>query len=320
MIPSKYIPIFSTLAVCVILYLAGAILYPEFLSAQVVANFFIGNSVLGIVAIGMTFVILSGGIDLSVGSVMALSSVIVAVLIREYNFPVPLAILASLAAGSLFGCLMGTCVITFGIAPFIVTLAGMYLARGLTFLIRMESVPIENPLHLQISGWSFQPVAGLTIPITVIVFMFVMIVAVLVSIYTKFGRNVYAVGGNEDAALLMGLPIGRTKVLVYTISGFCSALAGVVFTFYASNGNPSAGLGTELDAIAVVVIGGTLLSGGVGYVFGTLVGVAIFGIIRTGLNFQEGISSWWLKIIIGILLLFFILLQKFLARGSETKH
>jgi len=129
-----------------------------------------------------------------------------------------------------------------------------------------------------------------------------------------FGRNVYAVGGNEEAAMLMGIPVGRTKVLVYALSGLCSSLAGVVFTFYGSSGNPSAAVGMELDAIAAVVVGGTLLSGGVGYVFGTLIGVLIFGIIQTGIVFDGRLSSWWTRVVIGALLLLFILLQKLFAR------
>ena len=208
---------------------------------------------------------------------------------------------------------MGCVVRWFGVAPFIVTLAGLFFARGLALVLCERSLNIDDALFKAIASWHV-PTGGVGIPITALLLLAVVAVGIYVSAYTAFGRNVYAVGGNEEAALLMGVPVGRTKVLVYTLSGLCSALGGIVFAFYSTSGNPRAGVGMELDAIAAVVVGGTLLSGGVGYVFGTLIGVLIFGIIGTAIDFQGTLSSWWTKVAIGLLLLLFILLQKLFAR------
>ncbi|HUT35035.1 MAG TPA: galactofuranose ABC transporter, permease protein YjfF [Planctomycetota bacterium] len=315
----KHIPLLSTVGVCVLLYAVGAVRYDGFFSAQVFVNFFGDNSFLGIVTIGMTFVILSGGIDLSVGSVVALSSVLMAVQMQLWGVPPPVAMAVVLAAGTAFGLGMGSIVRWFGLPPFIVTLAGMFLARGLGFMLHIESIPIANPLYKAVTTWGLE-LPGARVPATALVFLAVVGVGIYLSTSTVFGRNVYAVGGGEEAALLMGVPVGRTKVLVYGLSGFCSALAGIVFTLYGSSGDPRAGLGMELDAIAAVVVGGTLLTGGVGYVVGTLVGVLIFGIIQTGITF-ENLNSWWTRVAIGLLLFLFILLQKLFARpGQRAAH
>ena len=144
----------------------------------------------------------------------------------------------------------------------------------------------------------------------------IFLLALFVAHYTKFGRFIYALGGDEQSATLMGLPVARTKVLIYTVSGFCSALAGVVFTFYMLSGYGLHAVGMELDAIAAVVIGGTLLTGGVGYVAGTLFGVLMLGIIQTLISFDGTLSSWWTRIVVGVLLFAFCLLQRLLSRRS----
>ena len=454
-ISQKHIPLVSTVVVYAILYAIGSLAYDGFFSLRVFVNFFTDNSFLGIVAVGMTFVILSGSIDLSVGSVLALSCILMAVLMdgprmfhesdirdlpgfvaklktpgedrfarirgaRSFEddvswyfrhhlsittrrlldespvaythklrktlaadidrvihkhdsgfppwlptvwnkdpaiaetielppsvtrsvrvkhlfllrafpdllrdsgmkhpvLPIPLAILIVLALGTALGCGMGWVIRAFELPAFIVTLAGMFFARGLALIIRDQALSIKNPFYSWITDWGID-VGEARIPVTAMVFVAVVLVAVYISVWTRFGRNVYALGGNEEAALLMGLPVGRTKVLVHALSGFCAALAGVVFTLYGSGGNASAAVGMELDAIAAVVVGGTLLSGGVGYVFGTLVGVLIFGIIQTGISFQGTLSSWWTKVAIGVLLLFFILLQKLFARPGARSE
>jgi len=314
----KHIPVLSTVAVFALLYGIAAVRYESegFFSLQVFVNFFGDNSFLGIIAVGMTFVILSGGIDLSVGSMLALSSILMALLMEEAGVPPPVAMVLVLASGTTLGFAMGALVRFFGLPPFIVTLAGMFFARGLGFVLHIESIPIQNGFYRAATTWGLA-VAGARVPITALVFVGVVAAGVYLSTRTTFGRNVYAVGGGEEAALLMGVPVGRTKVLVYGLSGFCSALAGIVYTLYGSSGDPRAGIGMELDAIAAVVVGGTLLSGGVGYVVGTLVGVLIFGIIQTGITFEGTLSSWWTRVAIGALLLVFILLQKLFARPAE---
>jgi len=310
----KHIPLLATVALCLLLYAVGAVRYyhQNFLSLQVFVDLFGDNSFLGIVAVGMTFVILAGGIDLSVGSVVALSSTFLAVQMEKWGVPPPLAMLAVLLAGALFGLAMGCVIRFFGLPPFIVTLAGMFLARGLAFMVRMGSLPIDNAFYQAATQWGLA-LPGARVPATAVVFLAVVAAGVYLSTCTVFGRNVYALGGSEEAALLMGVPVGRTKLIVYALSGLCAALAGIVFTLYGSKGDPSECMGMELDAIAAVVVGGTLLTGGVGYVLGTLVGVLIFGIIRTGITF-EALNSWWTRVAIGLLLFAFILLQKLLAR------
>jgi len=319
-IPRRHRPLLASLLVFIFLYAAASIRYYEdgFFSWQVFLNFLVDNSFLGIIAVGMTFVILSGGIDLSVGAAMSLSSIVVGVLIMDHDWPPQLAMPAALALGTLLGAGMG-CVIHFaGVKPFIVTLAGMFLARGLGFLIHLESIGIDHPQHLNLQMLAIPLAGGHVLPITAVIFLVVVLAGAYVARYTAFGRAVYAIGGNEEAALLMGLPIGRTKVAIYALSGFCAALAGIVLTLDTSSGSHIEGIALELDAIAAVVIGGTLLTGGVGSVFGTVIGVLIIGIVVTVITTYEGVfSSGLTKVAIGGLLLLFVLLQRVLTRGSH---
>jgi simple sugar transport system permease protein len=305
----RNIPFLATAIVCLLLYLAGCLRYRGFSSPGVLVNFFGDNSFLGIAAIGMTFVILSGGIDLSVGGMVGLVSVAFALLIEKGHIHPVVAVPMILLGGILFGAGMGFVIHVFGLPPFLVTLAGMFLARGLAYFLKLESIPISHFLDA-ITRTVRLPMGSLELPATALIFLATFALAFGVAHFTTFGRNIYALGGNEQSAVLMGLPTGRTKISVYAVSGFCSALAGIVYCLYTFSGNPSAGMGLELDAIAAVVIGGTLLSGGVGYIAGTLIGVLIFGIIQTGLSFEGTLSSWWTRIAIGLLLLLFILLQK----------
>lgn len=316
-LPVRYGPVAATALVCGILYSAAAIRYPGFFTLRVLVNFLADNSFLGIVAVGMTLVIISGGIDLSVGAVMALCSTTMAYLMTVHNVEPIVTIPIALAIGTCMGFGIGCTVRYLKLEPFIATLAGMFLARGIAEIITPTSIPIQNDFYSRLGSMGIA-FGGTHLPITAMIFLAVVAAGVFTAAYTPFGRNLYAIGGNENAAVLMGLPVGRTKVLVYTICGFCSALAAVVFTIYQSAGNPVAGMGMELDAIAVVVIGGTLLTGGSGSVFGTLIGTLIFGIIQTGITFQGNLSSWWTKVAVGLLLLLFILLQKTLSKRADS--
>ncbi|MGD8453495.1 MAG: sugar ABC transporter permease YjfF [Phycisphaerae bacterium] len=311
----QHVPLVATTVVCLLLYGAASLRYDGFCSWAVLLNLFRDNAFLGLAAIGMTFVILSGGIDLSVGAMVGCTSILLATLMQRCELTPFVAIPAVLMFGAALGLGMGAVVHFFGLPPFLVTLAGMFLARGIGFVIDMETVSIRQPLYDWIDDVSFT-----FFPIMVIVFLAALLAALYVAHQTRFGRAVYAVGGSESSALLMGLPVGRTKVGVYTLSGFCSAMAGVLYTFYTSSGNPNAGTMLELDAIAAVVIGGTLLTGGVGNVFGTLIGVLIFGIIQTAITFEGTLSSWWTRIAIGGLLLAFILLQKLVQSGAAGRR
>jgi ribose/xylose/arabinose/galactoside ABC-type transport system permease subunit len=315
---SKQVPLAATIVVFLLLYGAASLRYDGFSSPTVFVNFFADNAFLGVAAIGETFVILSGGIDLSVGALIGFTSVLVAVLIEQYHVHPALAVMLALAAGAVFGRGMGYLIRYYALPPFLVTLGGMFLARGLGFVISLQSIPITDPAYARVSGMRLPVGPSVSVPMTAVIFLAVVAVAVYVSQYTRFGRNVYAVGGDERAGVLMGLPVGPTKVWIYTVSGLCSALAGVVYTLYSSSGYPNAAMGLELDAIAAVVIGGTPLTGGVGYVFGTLMGVLIQGIIQTAIMFQGTLSSWWTRIAIGLLLLAFILLQRILSARTRT--
>jgi simple sugar transport system permease protein len=300
------------------MFAAGSFRYTGFFSLQVLLNLLIDNSFLLIVAVGMSFVILSGGIDLSVGSVIALTTMISASLIQQQGWPPAVVIPLVLIIGSLFGYAMGAIIHYFKIQPFIVTLAGMFLARGLCYMISINTITIDNPFYTAVAQTKIPLPGGSFVSISVIIAIVVVIAAIYVAHYTRFGRNVYAVGGSEQSSLLMGLPVAKTKIMVYTLSGFCSALAGVVFTFYMLSGYGLHAVGLELDTIAAVVIGGTLLSGGVGYIAGTFFGVLIQGVIQTIISFEGTLSSWWTKIVIGLLLCVFILLQKVLSARRST--
>ncbi|REJ12445.1 MAG: sugar ABC transporter permease YjfF [Paenibacillaceae bacterium] len=320
MVDRKYVPLLVTIGLFILMFLAGSLRYPGFFSLQVFMNLLIDNAFLLIVAVGMTFVILSGGIDLSVGSVVALTTMLSASLITEAGWPPAAVIPLVLAVGILFGWMMGAIIHYFQIQPFIVTLAGMFLARGLCYVISINTITISHPFYTRMALAKIRLPGGSFISISVVIALLVVALAVYLAHYTRFGRNTYAIGGHESSAVLMGLPVGRTKMLVYAFSGFCSSLGGVVFTFYMLSGYGLHTVGLELDAIAAVVIGGTLLTGGSGYVIGTFFGVLIQGVIQTIITFEGTLSSWWTKMVIGLLLFLFILLQRvFTARSTRSQ-
>ena len=305
----------TVLLLVVMLGLGGAA-YPGLLSTQVIFNLLIDNAFLLVIAVGMTFVIVSGGIDLSVGSVLALSTMIAAWLLNVAHWPPLLVIASVLALGTVFGAGMGALIHYFKLQPFIVTLAGMFLARGLCYLISINSITITDPLFVAMSQTQLQFLGGFVSP-GVVIAVLTLLLAIWLAHATPFGRAVYAIGGNEQSALMMGLPVGRTKVFIYAFSGFCASLGGVLFSFYMLSGYGLHAQGTELDAIAAVVIGGTLLSGGYGYVAGALSGVLVLGTIQTLIAFDGTLSSWWTKIVIGGLLFVFCVVQRLMAMGQK---
>lgn len=310
-------PFVATVLVFVLLYTAAAVHYTGFSRPQVFLNLLADNAFVGVAAVGLTFVILTGGIDLSVGSAVGCGSIIIATLVEKQHLHPYVAILLVLAMGTGVGGGMGALIRYFDLPPFLVTLAGLFLYRGIGLLVSTESVSIMHPLFSKLSMAGVPLGDAGSLQLSAIVFLLVVAVGIYLSRHTTFGRVTYAIGGSEQSALLMGLPVGRTKMGVYALSGFCSALASVVYAVYTSSGNANAGTGLELDAIAAVVVGGTLLSGGTGYVAGTLVGVLIFGVIQTAITFQGTLSSWWTKIAAGTLLLLFILLQRAMHRRAR---
>jgi ribose/xylose/arabinose/galactoside ABC-type transport system permease subunit len=316
---SQQLPLISTAVICVLLYVAASMRYTGFFAPQVLLNFFANSAWLGVAAVGLTFVILSGGIDLSVGSMIGFSSILAGLLVERYHWSGVAVVAFVLLVGSLYGVLNGILIHFFELAPFLVTLAGMFILRGAALWLggATQRIALEHPLFVWPNEHSIS-LGGAQVRFIAVLFIVVAAVAAMMLRYTRFGRNVYAIGGSESSAVLMGLPVARTKVLIYMTSGFCSALAGLVFCFDLLSADPSAAIGLELDAIAAVVIGGTLLSGGVGSVIGTVLGVVIISIIQTSTDF-ENLLSWWRQIVTGSLLLVFIALQKLLMRAQPNR-
>lgn len=305
-------PILPTALALVAMYAAACVAYPGFFSLRVIANMFTDSSFLGISALGMTAVILSRGIDLSVGSVMGFTTVLVASLIERSGLPAPLAWLTALAVGALFGAFMGWLIVAFDLPAFLVTLGGLFFAKGLGYALSGQSIGIADPVYDAVLDFNFRVGPRAYLGAGAFVFIgFALLVGYLMR-WTRFGRYVYAVGGNAESARLMGLPVDRVRIGVYAFNGFCSALAGIVMTFYIVSGNPLNGVGLELDAIAAVVVGGTLLSGGVGGPLGTLLGLLIFATIQTMMNFDGRFDPAWMRIAVAGLLLAFILAQRML--------
>jgi simple sugar transport system permease protein len=316
---ARLLPFLATVLIFIVAYAICWMQFPNILSTRVVGNLLTDNAFLGIVAVGMTFVILSGGIDLSVGSVIAFSGVFIAVMLRDSGLhPLPVFALL-LVITTLFGAAMGLIIHALQMPPFIVTLAGMFLARGMAYVLSVDSVPISHPFYdwVQTVYWLMPGKGRLTLIGGLMLLVFV--AGILLAHRTRFGANVFALGGGMQTAQLMGVPVARTVVLIYALSGLLAGLSGIVFSFYTSAGYSLATVGVELDAIAAVVIGGTLLTGGSGFVAGTLIGVLIMGLIQTYITFDGTLSSWWTKIVIGALLLAFIVLQKVLVALTQRR-
>ncbi len=304
------VPLAATVGVLIALFTACAIAFPGFLSPGVARNLLVGNAVLGLVCIGMTFVIISGGIDLSVGAAIGFSSILIALLVQHGWHPLP-AFGVSLATGTAGGAAMGTLIHRFALPPFLVTLAGMFLYRGGALMVSERSITIRHPFHRTLAEWGSGPV-----PPAVVVFIMIAAAGFVLARWTRFGRDVYALGGGEESARLMGVRVASVRMRVYAISGLCAALAGVAMTLATGAGNATTGHLAELDAIAAVVIGGTPLAGGAGSIVGTVAGVLIFGLIQEAMPRAGVTNSWWFRIAVGGLLLGFVLLQ----RGLEGRR
>lgn len=318
---SRFINLYVTGGLFVLLFLVGSLQFANFGSTRVVANLFSDNAFLMITAIGMTFVIISGGIDLSVGAVIALTGVCCGLLIGRGGDGLglhPLVVFPLLlVGGSLFGAAMGALIHYYKLQPFIVTLAGMFLARGLATTLSEQSIPIDHPFYDAVADFGMFLPGDAWVGASTVLLLLVLVAAILIAHFSRLGGYIYALGGNAQSAQLMGVPVARTTIAIYAISGFLSALGGIVYSFYTFSGYSLAAVGLELDAIAAVVIGGTLLSGGSGYVVGTLIGVMIMGVIQTYISFDGTLNSWWTKIVIGLLLFAFIALQRLLTKGNK---
>jgi simple sugar transport system permease protein len=315
MVNERYYPLLATLAVCALLYGYGMVEYRAFSDTYVLGNLLTDNAFLIITAVGMTFVILSGGIDLSVGSMIAFVGVLMAELVTGFGIHPLVAVVVSLVFGAAFGAFMGLIIAKFDIQPFIITLAGMFFLRGMCFLINLDSVPITHDFVGAFGSFRIPLPGRGWLSASALVMLVAVVAGMIIAHYTRFGRNVYAIGGDRQSAQLLGIPVEKTLVQVYMLSGIFSALAGVVFAFYTASAYPLAAVGVELDAIAAVVIGGTLLTGGMGFVAGTFFGGIIMGVIQTLIAFDGSLNSWWTKIVIGGLLFGFIVLQRLITRS-----
>ena len=314
---SAMLPTLAAVAILFLLFVgAEMFLNGDFVTPRTMSALLLDNAYLLVLAVGMTFVILTAGIDLSVGSVMAFTGILGAKMLAD-GLPAIIAIPTMLLGGAAIGLLIGILVQYFHVQPFIASLAGLFLGRGLTFVVSQKSIRVEDSATLWLQSTRFRFGDWYITP-TGIIALLTVAVAAFVLHYTRFGRTIYAIGGNEQSAKLMGLRAGSATVTAYVISGLCGGLAGLLLTAYSSSGYPRNGIGTELDAIAAVVIGGTLLTGGRGYVVGSMVGVFVYGTIKTIISFM-GAEQAWMKIIIGALLLLFILVQRVIVARSGAK-
>ena len=286
-----------------ILIIALAAASPAFLTYTNIINILRQISVIGIMAIGMTFVIATGGIDLSVGAILALVGVISTSMVAEgSDTPLVVAVLAGLGVGLLCGIFSGIFIAKLGVPEFIATLATMTIARGLCY-VYTDGRPITGfrDDYKVIGGGS----VGVA-PIPVLIFLVVIVIGIILLNFSKFGRQVLAVGGNEKAAIVSGINAARIKFICYALSGVASAIAGIVLSSRTQTGQPAAGDGNELDAITAVVIGGASLSGGSGSIIGTVVGMLIIGVMTNGLDLLN-VSSYYQQVIKGIIILIAVL-------------
>ena len=307
----------------------GAILFQGkgFLKPQTFFNILNANAALIIISCGMSLVMITGGIDISVGGVVALVSMCCAVYLDYHGGNIFGAIGISLLIGLGFGLVQGYLVAYLDIQPFIVTLAGMFFGRGLTAIISTDMISIKNKTFLAWANYKiYLPIGsysrrGKFIPAyiypTVIIAILIFIVIAIIMKYTKFGREVYAIGGNAQSAMMMGLNVKKTKFKAYVLDGLLAGCGGFLFCLNSCSGFVEQAKGLEMDAISASVIGGTLLSGGVGTPFGTVFGVLIKGTISSLITTQGTLSSWWVRIALSALLCFFIVLQSII--GSMKK-
>jgi ribose transport system permease protein len=292
---SEHIPLLSLMALCV----SFSFLSDVFMTQRNLLNVIDQLTVLGIMALGMTAVIVIGGIDLSVGSVLALSMMVMGWFSNVVGLPMPLAILVGLMVGALCGAFSGFLVVNVKLPPFIATLAVMSIARGLANVITDGSQIVGYPAWF--SNMSIERHFGF-LSVTVALFLVLTLLAGVFMKYRATGRSLYAIGGSSEVARLAGIPVNKVTLGVYTVCGLLSGLAGVVMSTRLDSSQPGGGLGYELDTIAAVVIGGASLAGGVGSIFGTLMGVLMIGVLRNGLNLI-GTSPFVQQIVIGVVII-----------------
>lgn len=315
------LPTVAAVAIFVAMIVYGETAYGRIVQFSTLSNLLINNTHLIVLAVAMTFVIITGGIDLSVGSIIAFSSVAGVMLSNAGWHPIAV-LVVMIGAGSLFGLVSGILVRYFDVQPFIATLAMMFLGRGLASLLSTVPERLADDSPLRWIGEKIKIIDGpkvndLVITPAVLIVVLVVIVSYFVLHRTRTGRTVYAIGGSESSALLMGLQVQRTKVSVYVISGTLSGLAAVLYTSRLGTAQNITGIGWELDAIAAAVIGGTVLTGAYGYVLGSVIGALVLGLMNVLITRDGGIKPEMTTIITGGILLIFVLLQRAVTRKKE---
>lgn len=304
----KYMSELTTVIALIIIMAVITVINSNFLTANNLLNLLLQVTSNALIAFGMTFVILTGGIDLSVGSILALSSALTAGLLGS-GMPVTLAILISLILGCILGMMNGLLISYGKLAPFIVTLATMTIFRGAT-LVYTNGNPITKGLSdtflFQFLGQGY--IVGIPFPVIIMFIVFIVLYVLLHK--TAFGKSVYAIGGNEKAAYISGVKLNKVKIIIYSISGIMASISGLIITSRLSSAQPTAGASYEMDAIAAVVLGGTSLSGGKGRILGTLIGALIIGVLNNGLNII-GVSAFWQQVVKGVVILIAVLIDRF---------
>tara|TARA_R110002051_G_scaffold246021_1_gene305634 strand:+ start:11507 stop:12556 length:1050 start_codon:yes stop_codon:yes gene_type:complete len=315
------LPTMAAVLIFVGMIVYGEIAYGRILQYNTISNLLINNAHLIILAIGMTFVIMTGGIDLSVGSVIALSSV-AGVMLANSGWNPYVVILLMVGIGTLMGLTSGILIQYFNVQPFIATLAMMFLGRGLASLLSTVPERLADESPIRWFGSQFKVIDGEKVNDLVltpggVIAVVVLLLAFFVLHRTRTGRTVYAIGGSESSSILMGLPVTRTKLLVYVISGTLAGIAAVVYTSRLGSAQNITGIGWELDAIAATVIGGTLLTGGYGFVLGSGIGALVLGLMNVLITRDGGIRPEMTTIITGSILLAFVLLQRIVTKKRE---
>lgn len=320
-----------TVLLFAVMYIAGMVIFADngFAKPQMFLNLFITDAGLLVTAMGLTIVMIAGGIDISVGSVTALVCMVTAVSMEKYGMNAYATILIAILIGLAFGCVQGFLVSYLEIQPFIVTLAGMFFGRGMTSIVSVDMISITNEVFL---GWAKYKIylpfgsynkRGVFLPAyiypTVVIALLIWVLIIIIMKFTKFGRSIYAVGGNQQSALMMGLNVKKIKFQAYVLDGLLAGIGGYLVCLNSCAGFVEQAKGMEMDAISSAVIGGTLLSGGVGTPFGTLFGVLIKGTISSLITTQGTLSSWWVRIVLSALLCFFIILQSVFAKMKKKK-
>lgn len=307
----------KSLVALVLLLAVATVRYDGFLTIRNISNILVQSSINGIISVGMMLVIVLGGIDLSVGSVAALAAVTSAQLINSSSLLV--AVLLPIFIGMTVGFISGILIVKLDMNAFIATLSTQFFARGLTHVLSESKNVTVDKTNEAFTFIGSGKIFGV-VPVQVIIFLVVMLVMGFILTYTSYGRCIYAIGGNKEAAKMMGARVDKNTVIAYIISGGLAALAGIILCARLGSGQPTSGIGYETDAIAAVVMGGTLLTGGWGTMRGTFMGIITLSVINNILNLEGNLSSWWQDVILGTLVLIIIIAQSSPRRSRAIKQ